>query len=55
MKYRFIRGCPPFGGNVKCIGGMLRARFVGRWKITQQMEMTAAAYNIVRLSKLVAV
>lgn len=39
-------------GWIKCIGGMARASMVGRWKIIQQIEMTAAAYNLIRMSKL---
>jgi IS5 family transposase len=38
----------------KTIGGMSRTRLVGRWKLKQQMELTAAAYNLVRMRKLLA-
>lgn len=36
------------------IGGMSRTRLVGRWKLKQQLELTAAAYNLVRMRKLLA-
>ncbi len=39
----------------KSIGGLARTRLVGRWKISQQFELTAAAYNLVRMRKLLAV
>lgn len=39
-------------GWCKKVGGLARARFVGRWKIKQQAEITAAAYNLLRLAKL---
>jgi transposase len=39
-------------GWCKTIGGLGRARFVGRWKIKLQSEVTAAAYNLLRLAKL---
>ena len=42
-------------GWMKTTGGMARARFVGRWKIEQQMLMTASAYNLLRISRLAAV
>jgi transposase len=41
-------------GWCKTIGGLARTRLVGRWKITQQLELTAAAYNLVRMRKLLA-
>ena len=41
-------------GWCKTIGGLARTRLVRRWKITQQLELTAAAYNLVRMRKLVA-
>lgn len=41
-------------GWCKTIGGLARTRLVGRWKILQQFEMTAAAYNLVRMRKLLA-
>lgn len=36
----------------KMIGGLGRARFVGRWKIKLQSEVTAAAYNLLRIARL---
>ena len=41
-------------GWIKTIGGLARSRHVGRWKIRQQMELAAAAYNLVRMRKLLA-
>jgi transposase len=39
-------------GWMKTIAGLARSRHVGRWKIRQQMELAAAAYNLVRMRKL---
>lgn len=39
-------------GWFKMIGGLARARFVGRWKIKQQGEIIAAAYNLLRMGRL---
>lgn len=39
-------------GWCKTIGGLARARHVGRWKIRQQFELAAAAYNLVRMTGL---
>ena len=39
-------------GWCKMIGGLGRARFVGRWKIKLQSEITGAAYNLLRLARL---
>jgi transposase len=39
-------------GWLKAVGGLARARFIGRWKIKQQAEVTAAAYNLLRLARL---
>ncbi len=39
-------------GWCKQVGGLARARFVGRWKIKQQAEIAAAAYNLLRLARL---
>ena len=39
-------------GWLKVAGGPARARFVGRGKIKQQAEVTAAAYNLLRLARL---
>jgi transposase len=41
-------------GWMKTIAGLARSRHVGRWKIRQQMELAAAAYNLVRMRKLLA-
>ena len=41
-------------GWCKTVGGLARTRLVGRWKITQQLDLTAAAYNLVRMRKLLA-
>ena len=40
-------------GWIKTVAGLCRTRLVGRWKIQQQMELSAAAYNLVRMRKLV--
>jgi hypothetical protein len=37
---------------LKTIAGLRRTRLVGRWKIKQQLELAAAAYNLVRMRKL---
>ena len=42
-------------GWCKTIGGLARARFVGRWKIKQRGQITAAAYNLLRMARLVPV
>ena len=39
-------------GWLKSIGGLTRSRVVGRWKLTQLLEIGAAAYNLVRMRKL---
>jgi len=39
-------------GWLKTIGGLARTRFVGRWKIEQQMLVTASAYNLLRIARL---
>lgn len=41
-------------GWIKTVGGLARSRHVGRWKIRQQMELAAAAYNLIRMRKLLA-
>ncbi len=41
-------------GWCKTIGGLARSRFVGRWKLQMQSEMTGAAYNLLRMSRLLA-
>ena len=42
-------------GWFKTVGGLARTRFVGRWKILQEMLVTGAAYNLLRLARLEAV
>lgn len=39
-------------GWLKTVGGMARTRFVGRWKIGQELLASAAAYNLLRLIRL---
>lgn len=39
-------------GWCKQVGGLVRARFIKRWKIVQQAECTAAAYNLLRMARL---
>jgi transposase len=39
-------------GWLKTVGGMARTRFVGRWKIAQEMLITASAYNLLRIVRL---
>lgn len=39
-------------GWLKTIAGLARSRWVGRWKLRQHFELTAAAYNLVRMTKL---
>jgi len=39
-------------GWMKTTGGLSRARFVGRWKIEQQMLIGASAYNLLRIARL---
>ena len=43
-----------FFGWVKTVGGLRRARHVGREKIRQCFELAAAAYNLVRMRNLLA-
>jgi transposase len=40
-------------GWLKTIGRLGRTRFVGRWKIKLEGEVTAAAYNLLRMARLV--
>jgi IS5 family transposase len=40
-------------GWLKSVAGLGRSRVVGRWKLRQLLEIGAAAYNLVRLRKLV--
>jgi hypothetical protein len=39
-------------GWIKTVAGLARSRHVGRWKLRQQMEIAAAAFNLVRMRKL---
>lgn len=41
-------------GWIKTVAGLCRTRLVGRWKIRQQMQMAAAAFNLVRIRRLAA-
>jgi len=41
-------------GWIKDYAGMRRTRLVGRWKIRMQVMMAAAAYNLVRMTRLLA-
>lgn len=43
-----------FFGWAKTVSVLRRARHVGRWKIKQQLEVTAAAFNLVRMRRLLA-
>lgn len=40
-------------GWVKTVAGLARSRWVGRWKLRQMVELAAAAYNLVRMRKLI--
>ncbi len=37
-------------GWCKTVGRLARTRFVGRWKMTQEVLVTLSAYNLVRLT-----
>jgi hypothetical protein len=39
-------------GWCKTIGGLARSRLVGRWKITQEALVVAAAYNLLRMTRM---
>ena len=41
-------------GWIKTVATLARTKLIGRWKITQQMHLAAAAYNLVRMRKLAA-
>jgi transposase len=41
-------------GWLKSIAGLARTRLVGHWKLRQQVQMAAAAYNLVRITRLLA-
>jgi transposase len=40
-------------GWMKSVGGLRRSRTVGRWKLRQMLEVSAAAFNLVRMRRLV--
>ena len=40
-------------GWIKTVAGLGRSRWVGRWKLRQMAELAAAAYNLVRMRKLI--
>jgi transposase len=46
--------CEEVFGWIKQIAGLTRTSLVGRWKIRQQFQMAAAAYNLVRLARIKA-
>jgi transposase len=39
-------------GWQKTIAGLGRSRWVGRWKLSQYFQLSAAAYNLIRMTKL---
>lgn len=39
-------------GWLKSVAGMRRSRMVGRWKLRQMLEISAAAFNLVRMRQL---
>jgi len=41
-------------GWLKTVAGLYRTRLIGRWKLKQQMQLAAAAYNLLRIRKLAA-
>lgn len=41
-------------GWMKTIAGLYRTRLIGRWKLKQQVQLAAAAYNLLRIRKLAA-
>ena len=38
-------------GWIKTIGGLLRTKWVGRWKLRLQVQISGAAYNLLRMTK----
>ena len=52
MSYRIRKRIEEIFGWCKTIGGLARSRFVGRWKLKQQGEVAAAAYNLLRMARL---
>jgi len=53
MSQRIRKRVEEIFGWCKSVGGLARARFLGRWKIKLQAEVTAAAYNLLRMARLV--
>lgn len=41
-------------GWMKTVAGLARTKLTGRWKLGQQVHLAAAAYNLVRMRKLLA-
>ena len=41
-------------GWLKCVAGLDRSRVVSRWKLQQLLELSATAFNVVRMRKLKA-
>ncbi len=41
-------------GWLKTVAGLARTRLVGPWKLRQQMQLAAAAYNLIRIRRLAA-
>lgn len=41
-------------GWIKTVAGLKRTKLVGRWKLAMQMQLSAAAYNLVRMRNLAA-
>ena len=54
MSQRVRKRVEEIFGWLKEIGGMRKARFVGRWKIQLYGYAAAASYNFLRLAKLSA-
>jgi len=56
MAYRLSQRCrkkvEECFGWLKSVAGMDRSRVVGRWKLRQLLEVSAAAFNLVRLRRL---
>ncbi len=52
MSQRIRKRIEEIFGWCKAVGGLARCRFVGRWKLKQQSEVTAAAYNLLRMARL---
>ena len=57
--YRLSQRCRKKGeecfGWMKSVAGMDRSRVVGRWKLRQLLEVSAAAFNLVRMRRLAPV